>query len=74
MIDPTPSLGLPSVEYIELYNNTSSIIDLNQCYFLDEKTGSLIGGEMPSQSFLMFHFYLLTDYFMIALRLVKLLH
>jgi len=52
MIDPTPSLGLPSVEYIELYNNTSSIIDLNQCYFLDEKTGSLIGGEMPSQSFL----------------------
>jgi len=27
-MDPTPSIGLPEYEYIELYNNTNSVIDL----------------------------------------------
>jgi len=29
MVDPTPSMGLPETEYIELYNNTDQTIDVN---------------------------------------------
>lgn len=33
--DESPSVGLPSDEFIELYNNTTDIISLDGCYFTD---------------------------------------
>lgn len=39
--DPTPSIGLPSEEYIELYNNTSDHINLENCTFSDGGTSGV---------------------------------
>ena len=36
--DPTPSIGLPEFEYIELYNNTNSTIDLTDWIITIETT------------------------------------
>ena len=33
--DPSPTMGLPSEDYLELYNNTTKIIDLTNCWISD---------------------------------------
>ena len=33
--DPSPTMGLPTEDYLELYNNTSKIIDLANCWVSD---------------------------------------
>lgn len=33
--DPSPTMGLPTEDYLELYNNTSKIIDLTNCWISD---------------------------------------
>ncbi len=33
--DPSPTMGLPTEDYLELYNNTSKIIDLTGCWISD---------------------------------------
>ncbi len=34
--DPSPSIGLPMEEYLELFNNTTKIIDLANCWISDK--------------------------------------
>ena len=43
MATPTPSQGLPSHEYIEIYNNSSEIIALNEVYLTDNLGRVLVG-------------------------------
>jgi len=33
--DPSPTMGLPTEDYLELYNNTTKIIDLTNCWISD---------------------------------------
>jgi hypothetical protein len=33
--DPSPTMGLPTEDYLELYNNTNKIIDLTNCWISD---------------------------------------
>lgn len=40
MVDPDPSVGLPSREYIEIYNRSNKFIQLNQC-FINDPTQSI---------------------------------
>lgn len=49
--DPDPSMGLPLVEYLELYNNTNKIIDLSGLRIADETSLSniLIGKILPNE-------------------------
>jgi hypothetical protein len=34
-VDPSPSNGLPTEDYLELFNNTTKIIDLTSCWIAD---------------------------------------
>ncbi len=34
MVDPSPTVGLPDVEYIELYNHSDSILNIDSYLFL----------------------------------------
>jgi len=49
--DPSPTIGLPTEEYLELYNNTNKIIDLTNCWISDLSSanqlslGKILPGE-----------------------------
>jgi len=43
--DPTPSIGLPEQEYIEVYNNSNKIINLTNCWVKDLSSASLINND-----------------------------
>lgn len=45
--DPTPQVGLPTKEYVELYNTTSKLIDLSGCVFEGTtiSSGSMLANE-----------------------------
>jgi lamin tail-like protein/Big-like domain-containing protein len=49
--DPSPTIGLPEQEYLELYNNTSKIIDLANCWISDLSTANQIqsGKILPGE-------------------------
>jgi hypothetical protein len=49
--DPSPTIGLPEQEYLELYNNTSKIIDLTNCWISDLSTANQIqsGKILPGE-------------------------
>lgn len=51
MADPTPEVGLPNHEYIELYNTTDKLFDLSNC--------NLSGYAFPNNTFLEPHAHLL---------------
>lgn len=40
--DPSPTIGLPEQEYLELYNNTNKIIDLSGCWVSDLSSANQI--------------------------------
>lgn len=42
MVDPSPSVELPEVEYIEVYNNTSAALDLDNFVLSTSKTKVII--------------------------------
>lgn len=42
--DPSPSVGLPEQEYIELYNRTNKVIDLTGCWVADLSSANQIQG------------------------------
>ena len=53
MSDPDPQIGLPSAEYIEIYNTTEYLINLDNTAIVDElNTSSFIGGEILPRSYL----------------------
>lgn len=52
MVDPSPSVSLPSVEYIELYNSSNDEIELRNWTISDGTTTSTINVLLPSNSFL----------------------
>ena len=41
--DPTPQLGLPAADFIELYNASDSIFDLNGWVFSDAAASEALG-------------------------------
>lgn len=49
--DPSPTIGLPTEEFLELYNNTNKIIDLSNCWISDLSStvqiasGKILPGE-----------------------------
>jgi hypothetical protein len=54
--DPTPSFGLPEEEYIELYNNTTQALDIENCTFSDGGTPALL----PKTVLMPYSFIILT--------------
>ena len=51
--DPSPTLGLPDFEFIELYNNAAFPINLNQWKIADNTSSSILGDfELQPDSFL----------------------
>ncbi len=40
MADPTPSFGLPELEYIELYNTSNKLLDISNLVFSDASSSS----------------------------------
>ena len=54
MADPTPVVGLPAYEYIEIYNRTSQSIDLNGWYItIGTRTKQLSNVSIDPQSYLL---------------------
>ncbi len=51
--DPEPSRGLPSCEFIEIYNRTEYYINLDQVIFMDAQTSSPLSGEVSPHSFVL---------------------
>lgn len=45
--DPSPTIGLPTEEFLELYNNTNKIIDLSNCWISDQSSAvQIISGKI----------------------------
>lgn len=49
--DPSPTIGLPTEEFLELFNNTNKMIDLSNCWISDQSStvqitsGKILPGE-----------------------------
>jgi len=43
MATPSPTVGLPNLEYVEVYNNSSNVISLNDVYLADNAGRTQIG-------------------------------
>ena len=50
MADPDPQVGLPSAEYIEIFNNTDAPIALDSVRFRDDNSSRLIGDVVIEDS------------------------
>ena len=47
LVDPSPSNGLPTEDYLELFNNTSKMIDLAGCWIADlTSMGQITAGKI----------------------------
>ncbi|MEM1328113.1 MAG: lamin tail domain-containing protein [Bacteroidota bacterium] len=56
MADPSPSVGLPEIEYIELYNRSDKVIDLAKLQLVDEReTIALPSFQLPSDAYVMIY-------------------
>ena len=49
--DPSPTIGLPTEEYMELFNNTNKVIDLTNCWISDQSSANQIvsGKILPGE-------------------------
>lgn len=52
MADPTPVVGLPEYEYIELYNTTGIAIDLSGCQITIGSNANTLSGVLGAQQYL----------------------
>lgn len=52
MIDPSPSVLLPSEEFVEIYNPQDKQVDLSEYFFKDEKTIVSLSGFIEANEFL----------------------
>lgn len=57
LADPTPALGLPAYEFVELYNATSNVFDLEGWEFINTTTSKVL----PSHALLPGEFVILCD-------------
>lgn len=45
--DPSPTIGLPTEEFLELYNNTNKVIDLSNCWITDQSSAiQIVSGKI----------------------------
>jgi len=51
MADPEPSAGLPEVEYLEIYNATDQLLDLNACTLSDATSTTQLSGYILPKSY-----------------------
>jgi len=51
MADPSPVIGLPEVEYIELYNVSENSFDLENWTLINSTTEKPLSGILPAESF-----------------------
>jgi len=47
MADPTPVVGLPDEEYLEIFNNSNQVIDLSQAILSDASGAVVLNGLLP---------------------------
>ena len=54
MIDPSPAVGIPETEYLELFNNTNQVISLEGWTISDGNTTMIFSNELfPPQTYLL---------------------
>ncbi|MFY0687689.1 MAG: lamin tail domain-containing protein [Cyclobacteriaceae bacterium] len=52
MSDPTPSRGLPEVEYVEIYNTTNQLLSIGEVVLADENDSVALSGVIQPKSYL----------------------
>jgi len=52
MADPEPSVGLPEIEYIEIYNTTNQLVDISGCTLSDATSTTTLSGFIQPKSYL----------------------
>ncbi len=52
MADPTPAVGLPVLEYLEIFNRSDNSFDLSDWVLVNTTTAKTIGGILPANEYM----------------------